>query len=74
MLTLNVGVRLQKMFRGQERNGTEKLMGMRVDHVNRKSFCSVLFGGELNKFNFFCPFYTEKTSYDMSSQSDSSVA
>ena len=65
---------LQKIFRGQERNGTEKLMGMRVDHVNRKIFRSVLFRGKLNQVQLFLSFRMEKISYDLSSQSDSFVA
>ena len=40
---------LQTIFCGQKQNRTEKLMGMRVGHVNRKIFCSVLFRGSVRK-------------------------
>ena len=71
---LKADFHLQKIFRGQERNGTEKLMGMRMGHVNRKIFCSALFRGKLNQVQPFLSFRTEKMLYDLSSQSDSFVA
>ena len=51
-----VDFHIQKIFRGQERKGTEKLMGMRMRHVNRKIFCSILFRGKLNRFQLFLSF------------------
>ena len=71
---LKADFHLQKIFRGQERNGTEKLMGMRMGHVNRKIFRSALFRGKLNQVQPFLSFRTEKMSYDLCSQSDSFVA
>ena len=64
---IRVDFHLQKIFRGQERNGAEKLMSMRLCHVNRKIFRSVLFRGKLNQVQRFL-------SYDLSSQLYSFVA
>ena len=55
-VSLKAHFHLQKIFRGQERNGTEKLMGMRVGHVNRKIFRSVPFRTKLNQVQLFRSF------------------
>ena len=55
-LILKVDFHFQKTFRGQEWNGTGKLVSMHVCHVNRKIFRSVLFRGKLNQVQLFLSF------------------
>ena len=45
---VKVDFHLHKIFRGQERNGTEKLVSMHVCHVNRKIFLSVPVRGKFS--------------------------
>ena len=64
---------LQKSFRGQERNRKAHGHARGSREQENSLFRSVPRIVQLSS-NFFCPFRMEKTSYDLSSKSDSFVA